>query len=378
MDLRDIEYVLVLAGCVIALVLGCVLLAIKTPQHEHRSYYVKGKNICALAFLLFGGELLFQWIIRFILVLGDHVLSVSVYLFTCCTASLLFATGIGTILAPAVMTRRQHLIALSTLVVYVVLLTVNYTLVPSKLQNADIDVACLLLFLLNCVAIYKILVFYRSAINDLRTYYADVLDNLMRWLPGVGFSIMLFLISAPITCLCPKIVGTYQLALGILVIIYTFVSIVNFSFKYGAVATALNTGSRESTDVQAAASVASSDGAHHSSLSTSLQEVMQDKERRWREQGLYHASGVTIDQAAHEMGTNRSYLSRYLNEVRHMTFYEWVAQMRIAEAQQLMLRDPDSSIEQIARQVGFAAPSTFSTTFKKIVGSTPNQWRKRH
>ena len=105
--------------------------------------------------------------------------------------------------------------------------------------------------------------------------------------------------------------------------------------------------------------------------------VLQEKEKRWKDQGRFRQTGITIDQVAHEMGTNRNYLSRYLNEVKNMTFYEWVAQMRIQEAQSLMLAHPEASIEQISTQVGFTSHSTFSSTFKKITGMSPLQWRNR-
>ena len=78
------------------------------------------------------------------------------------------------------------------------------------------------------------------------------------------------------------------------------------------------------------------------------------------------------------MGTNRSYLSRYLNEVRQMTFYEWVARMRIDEAQSIMVQERETSIEQIASRLGFTSVSTFSITFKKVVGESPVKWRNAH
>ena len=110
-------------------------------------------------------------------------------------------------------------------------------------------------------------------------------------------------------------------------------------------------------------------------MSDSLQDVMKDKEQRWLERGGYRTPGITIEQAAREMGTNRSYLSKYLNEVCHVTFYEWVAQMRINEAKSLLLSERDLSIERISSMVGFSSPSTFSSAFKKIVGESPKMWR---
>jgi AraC-like DNA-binding protein len=51
--------------------------------------------------------------------------------------------------------------------------------------------------------------------------------------------------------------------------------------------------------------------------------------------------------------------------------------MRIQEAQSLMLADRNMPIEQIASEVGFTSQSTFSSTFKKQVGISPNAWRNQ-
>ena len=165
-------------------------------------------------------------------------------------------------------------------------------------------------------------------------------------------------------------------------IIYTFICIINFSSSYKSLAAALNDGEdgSDAQEISAMNDAGDEEGdmnVQRSSFSDSLIEVMQEKEARWRARGGYRTKGVTIEQAAREIGTNRSYLSKYLNEVRQMTFYEWVAQMRIQEAQSLMLADRNMPIEQIASEVGFTSQSTFSSTFKKQVGISPNAWRNQ-
>ena len=165
-------------------------------------------------------------------------------------------------------------------------------------------------------------------------------------------------------------------------IIYTFICIINFSSSYKSLAAALDDGevgsdAQENSAMNDAGEDEGDMNAQRSSFSDSLIEVMQEKEARWRARGGYRTKGVTIEQAAREIGTNRSYLSKYLNEVRQMTFYEWVAQMRIQEAQSLMLADRNMPIEQIASEVGFTSQSTFSSTFKKQMGISPNAWRNQ-
>ena len=372
MDFEAIEYNLVLIGWVVGILLGLVLLFVRLPNSKVHITYRKAKNTCAVTLLLFGLEILFQWLIRFYFELNDPALSVSVYLFAFCLATLIFTSGFCTMLAPNFMDRKQRNILFSVLIVYGIFLIINYFIDNRRMQSIGILIACTVLFIITCISIFKCVVIYRHAINELKTYYSDVVENLIRWMPGVGAGIMLLLLAAPITCLCPRWVGVYQLALGIVLFIYIFIYTIEFSFSYNTVAVAIH------QQAEAGEPQAPGDGMVNeeaTTLSESLQEVIQSKEARWREQGGYRTAGLTIEQAARAMGTNRSYLSRYLNEVRHMTFYEWIAQMRIEEAQSIMLQESETSIEQIASRVGFSSVSTFSSTFKKVVGESPVKWR---
>lgn len=381
---KRLEEQIVLLGWVIPVLLGLFLLMIHTPDHPANKYYKSGKNTCAIALLLFGCEIFFQWNMR-IMDIANPILSVSAYLFTFFAANLLFAMGYTTMMQPELIDNRQLRIGATSLSIYTILLIINYFFIPIyKWQVKGLAVCCALLFALTCISIYTCCRVYRMAIHDLKRYYSDVVEDMIRWIPGVGVGILIFLISAPFVCWLPRWGGIYQVALGIIMFIYTFICIINFSTKYRTVATALE---HEPGDDDAAtshhedATTADSDAAPQqrtgSAMSESLRAVMQDKEQRWQAHGYYRTPGITIEQAAHQMGTNRSYLSRYLNVVREMTFYEWVALMRITEAQHLMASDRSTPIEQIATQVGFTSSSTFSSTFKKVVGTTPNKWRNQ-
>lgn len=378
MNYDMIEYNLVLIGWVVALLLGIALLVIKVPETAGHTSYSRGKKTGAIAILLFGAEIFFQWLIRFYLAIADPMLSVSAYLFTFFVANLLFTGGFCSMMAPILYTRRQRIIAICLAAFYLFLLIAVYFLPGRRLQSYGILLCCGLLFLLACACIYKCIIIYRSAINDLRTYYSDVVENLMRWMPGVGFGIMIFMLSAPITCLCPRWIGINQLALGIIMMIYTFVCVINFSLNYNKVAVAITPGEHEDIDANLPENADNEDTmSSTTSLNDSLRDILHEKAQRWIERGGYRTPGITIEHVARDMGTNRSYLSRYLNELRHVNFYEWVAQLRIEEAQSLMRTHPSMLIEQIASRVGFTSASTFSSTFKKIVGITPNKWRNQ-
>lgn len=70
-----------------------------------------------------------------------------------------------------------------------------------------------------------------------------------------------------------------------------------------------------------------------------------------------------------------SYLSRTFKRITGHHFSEYLQHIRIKEAQKY-LRETQEKMIIIADRVGFRYLSHFNTTFKKIVGITPRQYRK--
>lgn len=94
------------------------------------------------------------------------------------------------------------------------------------------------------------------------------------------------------------------------------------------------------------------------------------------EQMFLHPT-LTLDDIALELNTNRTYVSRIINEEFQCNFYEFINNKRIEFAKELMIKNPLFTQEQIAGMSGFTHASTFSRTFKKQTGLTFRQWQKR-
>lgn len=96
-----------------------------------------------------------------------------------------------------------------------------------------------------------------------------------------------------------------------------------------------------------------------------------------REMRYYRDSTLTLQKLAQLLGTNRQYLSNYINQERHMTFYEYINEFRLEEAK-IMLESKNSesqqSLEDIAVLVGFNSYSTFLRSFKSKYGITPSKY----
>ena len=72
---------------------------------------------------------------------------------------------------------------------------------------------------------------------------------------------------------------------------------------------------------------------------------------------------------------SEGYFCRFFKENFHMTFGEYLQEVRLSKAEKLV-RDTDMSIEQIAMETGFSDANYFTICFKKHLHQTPTQYRK--
>jgi AraC-like DNA-binding protein len=94
----------------------------------------------------------------------------------------------------------------------------------------------------------------------------------------------------------------------------------------------------------------------------------------------YLNSGLTINQTADMLSTNRTYLSAALNDVLHKSFPVFINEYRIKEAVNLVTEGftDNHTIEALAHQSGFASRSVFNAVFKKQTGVTPSFLIAKH
>jgi AraC-like DNA-binding protein len=95
--------------------------------------------------------------------------------------------------------------------------------------------------------------------------------------------------------------------------------------------------------------------------------------RRWLDAHLEDAS---LSRAARAVSRAPRSLQRDLGAA-HSSFQEELDGARIRLAKRLLI-ESDSSLTEIAYDVGCASPQHFSTLFRKVVGKTPSAWRARY
>lgn len=83
---------------------------------------------------------------------------------------------------------------------------------------------------------------------------------------------------------------------------------------------------------------------------------------------------ISVDMVAEHVKRSSSYLGRIFKESKGMTVNDYLIQLRIKRAMEL-LKETSASVEEICREIGYANVSYFNKIFKARTGLTPGQFR---
>lgn len=96
------------------------------------------------------------------------------------------------------------------------------------------------------------------------------------------------------------------------------------------------------------------------------------------EKRLYSNPLLTLDELAHQVESNRSYLSKAINSVYKLNFSSYINMLRVKESIRLVtaVGGTPYTIEGLGREVGFNNRTSFIIAFKKYSGVTPSYFLK--
>lgn len=85
---------------------------------------------------------------------------------------------------------------------------------------------------------------------------------------------------------------------------------------------------------------------------------------------------LTIADVSADLYTNKTYVSRAINEFSNINFNQLINQYRINEAKRIFYENPDISMEELCSQSGFGSMAAFSVAFRLYANATPSDWCK--
>jgi AraC-like DNA-binding protein len=90
----------------------------------------------------------------------------------------------------------------------------------------------------------------------------------------------------------------------------------------------------------------------------------------------HYSSPISLEEAAHIVGMSKSHFIHFMKQVTGMSFVAYLNQFRISKAQALMAAT-DKSLAAISHEVGFCDQSYFGQVFRKLLKTTPRDYRER-
>ncbi len=104
-------------------------------------------------------------------------------------------------------------------------------------------------------------------------------------------------------------------------------------------------------------------------------QLLEKLKKMMAEQKPFVKSDFSLPELARMLGTSVHILSQIINDGLGKNFFEMTAEYRVEEAKSLLKAQPNIKVEEIAAQVGYNSKSSFNTSFKKIAGKTPSEFR---
>ena len=98
---------------------------------------------------------------------------------------------------------------------------------------------------------------------------------------------------------------------------------------------------------------------------------------KWVKNKEYLKNDIGVEKLGKKLGVNRTYISNYINDIYQVNFNTWIHRMRIADAKQMIINNPDITMGQVSIMTGYADQAHFCKLFKLITGVSPMKWRKQ-
>lgn len=88
----------------------------------------------------------------------------------------------------------------------------------------------------------------------------------------------------------------------------------------------------------------------------------------------HYMDKLTLDSIADYVGLNREYLSRLFSKETGIGLFQYINEVRMKRAGEMIRSNKQVYIKEVAAAVGFDDPYFFSRKFKEFYGKTPSEY----
>lgn len=280
----------------------------------------------------------------------------------------LFSSGMMTLLDNRYLTPRRCLIHLCMWLGYSALACVLLFGLPRGiLQHGGMAVLAVWLVVYGIFLSARILRTYRKAIRMFENTQSDDIGAYIRWLSVFTYWAVIFGVGCGLLTFLPDRYVYIWILSSIPFYVYLYCCYQNYMLFYETVETAIQKERGEEAE-QEAADLSAAVPPYHSDIALCIS--------TWIDGEGYRKPGLTLQDVAQQIHTNRTYLSEYINTVYQQSFRDWIAGLRIEYAKRLMLEKPHLKMLEISVASGFLSLSHFTKTFSEKENCSPARWSR--
>lgn len=345
---------------------GFHMLLALVPPTRNSSNYLLSRRIMGSALLVLALNYTIHFAINPRVI--DHTATILLNMVTYFLCYWLFSSALITLLDRAYVTVRRFTAHLLLWSAYS-LSAVGVCFLNNPLKNGATALLAVCLLAYGLYMSYNILKRYRKATRLFAETHSDDIGAYIRWLSVFTWWAVVFGVGCALLTFLPDRYVFLWVLSALPFYIYMYCCYQNYLFFYEDVANAID--EDEGVEVQMEGPDPSEDrdvSFLHPDISRRIEE--------WVATEGYITPGITLNQLSMQLGTNRTYLSEYINKAYGVTFRDWISAMRIEYAKRLMTRDPQLKIQEVSDSSGFRSLSHFSRTFSEKEGCSPVKWRQ--
>lgn len=273
------------------------------------------------------------------------------------------------------------------------LLLANITTNVLGIEAKFIGIALGVIFVTHCG--YWVMIFgklYRRAMFSLEEEYSDYVFLYIDWTYDASLAIIVFTLSGVLLCYSDRITIAVFFFFAALAYFYVVQSLNKYQIHAERLYLGLKKTEEENTkEVPIKSSFAETPSlkgekakAEDTDASKATDKNVIGEEspiaqriKKWVDEEGYLQPGLTLNDIANKIGTNRTYVSRFINATYQCTFFEFIAELRVKKIKHILTEDPEKELEFLSNTCGFSSSSHMSSTFKKITGETLNEFRNK-
>ena len=335
-------------------------------KEEYRSYNI-ARKVFGISMIIWASYIAFQWYFNFRSydVLLASTMNLSSYYLNGMLLELAFSSLLN---GYNPVSKRVKNIIIETIIFNAAIFT-NYFFVPSSSQSVIVIViAVAFVIRMTFLAIHFVKT-YRTALKKGDNYYSDNVEVFVKWMPNSAFLVILLGFSGSVLSFASITAIAIYMFLGLVLFIYIFISFHNYMINIVRM--------KEVMQIDQLVPTNKSVNTLKFAAEERLNDTKMDKLiTQWLATKGFVKKGLTIEELAVELDSNRTYISAYINSTYDLSFREWIAHKRIEYSKELLCETSNKELRlnEIANMVGYSS-TAFNAVFVKLTKMTPSKWR---